>query len=195
MHGPMSSTGIDMTGAQAKTSRNQLSRTARIFVGICPSQAIRRALAQYQKAWIWNRRVALVSPTKFHITLYYIGEVERKRLNEIKPALQIAFAPFEFKLDTPELWDGGIAALRASKLPEEFLLLYGALTQRIHALGLRVETREMKIHLTLARKARGATCPQQNYEAVWPVRRYVLLESRLNPPGPYKVLQKYYYSG
>ena len=139
-----------MASAQAKSSSDRPGRTARIFVGICPSQTIRKALTQYQKAWIWNRRVALVSPTKFHITLFFIGEVEPNRLDEIKQALKISFTPFYFKLDTPELWAGGIAALRPSKLPEEFLIFHDALTKRIHELGLRVETREMKIHLTLA---------------------------------------------
>jgi 2'-5' RNA ligase len=139
--------------------------------------------------------VALVPATKFHITLYFIGEVERTRLGEIKQALGMAFTPFYLNLNTPELWTGGIAALRPSKLPEDFLILHTALTERIHELGLRVETREMKIHLTLARKARGATFPKRNYETIWPVRGYALLESRLNSAGPYKVLHKYFHSG
>jgi 2'-5' RNA ligase len=184
-----------MASTQAKSSLNRPDRTARIFVGICPSQAIRKALTQYQKAWIWNPRVALVPPRKFHITLYFIGGVERKRMGEIKQALEVAFIPFYLNLDTPELWAGGIAALRPSKLPEEFLILHTALTERIRELGLPVETREMKIHLTLARKARGATCPRQNYETVWPVRGYALLESRLDSADPYKVLHKYSHSG
>jgi len=144
---------------------------------------------------VWNGGAALVSPNKFHITLYYIGEVERQRLDEIKQALKIPFSPFDFRLDTPELWASGIAALRPSNLPQEFLSFYGALAKRICELGLRVETREMKIHLTLARKAHGAACPQRTCEAVWPVRRYTLLESTLNAPGPYKVLQQYADSG
>jgi 2'-5' RNA ligase len=184
-----------MASTQAKSSSNRSDLAARIFVGICPSQAIRKTLTQYQKAWIWNPHVALVPAIKFHITLCFIGEVERIRLGEIKQALEISFVPFYLNLDTPEVWTGGIAALRPRILPEEFFILHNALTKRIYELGLRVETRATRIHLTLARKARGATCPRHNYETVWPVRAYTLLESRLNSAGPYKVLHKYAHSG
>jgi RNA 2',3'-cyclic 3'-phosphodiesterase len=168
---------------------------ARIFLAICPPQPVRTALTRYQNACTWNRKVALVSPKKFHITLYFIGAVERQRLAEISQALKIPFAPFDLKLDRPELWAGGIAVLRPSELPGEFLTLQDSLSKRVHELGLQLQKRDLRLHLTLARDSCGAIWPKENFEMVWPVHHYALLESRLNSPAPYKKLQKYFYTG
>jgi RNA 2',3'-cyclic 3'-phosphodiesterase len=184
-----------MAIVQLKVSKESAGGLARIFLAICPPQPIRTALTRYQNTCAWNRGVALVSPTKFHITLYFIGEVERQRLAEIRQALKIPFTPFDLKLDRAELWAAGIAVLRPSELPGEFLTLQDSLSKRAHELGLSVEKRDLKLHLTLARDACGATWPKQKPEMVWPVDHYALLESRLNAPAPYKELQKYSHTG
>jgi RNA 2',3'-cyclic 3'-phosphodiesterase len=180
-----------MAIAQLKAAPDPAGGLARIFLAICPPQPIRTALTRYQNTCTWNRRGALVSPTKFHITLCFIGEVERQSLAEISQALNIPFTPFDLKLDRPELWEGGIAVLRPSKLPGEFLTLQESLSKRVHELGLRVEKRDLRLHLTLARDSYGAIWPKQKFKIVWPVHHYALLESRLNSPAPYKELQKY----
>jgi RNA 2',3'-cyclic 3'-phosphodiesterase len=177
--------------AQLKAAPGPAGGLARIFLAVCPPQPIRTALTRYQNTCTWNRGVTLVSPTKFHITLYFIGAVERQRLSEIRQALKIPFTPFDLKLDRPELWAGGIAVLRPSELPGEFLTLQDSLSKRVHELGLRVERRDLRLHLTLARNSCGAIWPKQKLEIVWPVHHYALLESRLNSPAPYKELQKY----
>jgi RNA 2',3'-cyclic 3'-phosphodiesterase len=184
-----------MAIAQLEASPGPAGGLARIFLAICPQQPIRTALTRYQNTCAWNRGVALISPTKFHITLYFIGEIERQRLAEIRQALKVPFPPVDLKLDRPELWAGGIAVLRPSKLPGEFLTLHDALSKRVHELGLRVENRDLRLHLTLARDSCGAIWPKQKPEIVWPVHRYALLESRLNSPAPYKELQKYSHTG
>jgi RNA 2',3'-cyclic 3'-phosphodiesterase len=180
---------------QLKAAPNRARGRARIFLAICPPQPIRTALTRYQNTCTWNRGVALVSPKKFHITLYFIGEVERQRLVEIRQALKIPFTPFDLELDRPELWAGGIAVLRPSELPGDFLTLQDSLSKRVHELGLRVEKRDLRLHLTLARDSCGAIWPRQKSEMVWPVHDYALLESRLGSPAPYKELQKYSYTG
>ena len=118
-----------MAIAQLKASPDPGGGLARIFLAICPPQPIRAALTRYQNTCAWNRGVALVSLAKFHITLYFIGEVERQRLVEIRQALKITFTPFDLKLDRPELWARGIAVLRPSELPGEFLTLQDSLSK------------------------------------------------------------------
>jgi len=184
-----------MAIAQLKASPDPAAGLARIFLAICPPQPIRTALTRYQNTCTWNRGVALVSPAKFHITLYFIGEVERQRLAEIRQALKMPFTPFDLQLDRPELWAAGIAVLRPSELPGEFLTLQDSLSKRVHELGLRVEKCDLRPHLTLARDSCDAIWPKQKPEMVWPVDHYALLESRLNSPAPYKSLQKYSHAG
>src|ERR1039457_4429059 len=86
-----------MAIAQLKASPDPGGGLARIFLAICPPQPIRAALTRYQNTCTWNRGVALVSLANFHITLYFIGEVERQRLSELRQALKIPFAPFDIK--------------------------------------------------------------------------------------------------
>src|ERR1019366_5706780 len=118
-----------MAIAQLKASLDPAAGLARLFLAICPPQRIRTALTRYQNTCTWNRGVALVSPTKFHITPYFIGEVERQRLAEIRQALKIPFTPFDLKLDRPELWARGITVLRPRELPGEFLTLQDSLSK------------------------------------------------------------------
>jgi 2'-5' RNA ligase len=184
-----------MAITQLKASPVPAGGLARIFLAICPPQLIRTALTRYQNRCSWNRSAALVSPTKFHITLCFIGEVERQRLAEIRPALKIPFTPFNLKLDRPELWTGGIAVLRPSELPGEFLTFQDSLSKRVHELDLPVEKRDLRVHLTLARNSCGAIWSKQKPEMVWPVDHYALLESRFYSPAPYKELQKYSHTG
>jgi RNA 2',3'-cyclic 3'-phosphodiesterase len=184
-----------MAIAQLKAASDPARGLARIFLAICPPQPIRTALTRYQNTCTWNHGVVLVSPTKFHITLYFIGEVERQRLVEIRQALKTPFTRFDLTLDRRELWAGGIAVLRPSELPGEFLTLQDSLSKRVQELGLRVETRDLRLHLTLARDSCGAIWPRQKSEIIWPVHHYALLESRLSSPAPYKELQKYSYTG
>jgi 2'-5' RNA ligase len=183
--------GLSMAITQLKASAGPAGGDVRIFIAICPPQAIRVAITRYQGTWIWNRSAALVSQTKFHLTLYFIGLVERQSLQEIKRALKTPFTAFELNLDTPELWEEGIAVLRPSNVPDELLSLQDALTERIHMLGLRVEKRDLKIHLTLARHAQAAKWPKQKHHVKWSVHEYALLESRRNSSVSYKTLQKY----
>src|ERR1035441_5076070 len=119
----------NMAIAQLKASPDPGGGLARIFLAICPPQPIRAAFTRYENTCTWNRGVALVSLAKFHITLYFIGEVERQRLAEIRQALKIPFTPFDLKLDRPELWARGITVLRPSELPGEFLTLQDSLSK------------------------------------------------------------------
>jgi RNA 2',3'-cyclic 3'-phosphodiesterase len=184
---------MDLT--QLKASPGPAGGLARVFLAICPPQPIRIALTRYQDACTWDLGAALVSPAKFHITLYFIGKVERQRLTEIRQALKTLFTPFDIKLDRSEVWEGGIAVLRPSKLPGELLTLQDSLSNRVRALGLRVEKRKIRLHLTLARHSSGAIWPTESPELVWPVDHYALLESEQNAPAPYIELQAYSFNG
>lgn len=181
--------------AQLKASLRTSGEFARVFLAICPPRPIRATLIRYQNACTWNRDAVLVSPVKFHITLYFLGRVERQLLTGIGHFLKTDFAPFRITLDRPELWKGGIAVLRPSKVPRELRTLQTSLSKRVHSLGLRSEPRKLRPHLTLAGHTAAAFWPKQTPKLVWPVENYALLESDLGAPGTYIELRTYAHDG
>ncbi|MDE2342944.1 MAG: RNA 2',3'-cyclic phosphodiesterase [Betaproteobacteria bacterium] len=167
-----------------------VSSVARVFLALRPPAPVRAAIWRYQQACLWPSAAARVPPEKLHVTLHFLGNVPRARVSELLPALQVACDPFCLTLRRTSLWPGGIATLSGA-VPPELQTLRSRLSQRLEALGLAVDAREYKLHLTLARKAQGMRWPQATPEFSWRATRYALFESAHQGALPYKMLCSY----
>ncbi|MDE1942591.1 MAG: RNA 2',3'-cyclic phosphodiesterase [Betaproteobacteria bacterium] len=163
---------------------------ARVFVALRPPPAVRAALWRYQQSCLWPSAAARVPPEKLHVTLHFLGNVPRARVPELLPALRVACRPFCLTLRRTSLWPGGIATLLGD-VPPELETLRSRLSQRLEVMGLAVDAREYKLHLTLARKAQGMHWPQAAPDFSWCATRYVLFESAHQGTLPYKMLCSY----
>jgi 2'-5' RNA ligase len=86
------------------------------------------------------------------------------------------------------VWHGGIAVLGTS-LPPALTALHARVTAVLNLLSLRTERRPFRPHVTLARKAGGAT-PAATVPAIdWPVNDLALVASR--PGSGYVVLSRH----
>ena len=164
---------------------------ARLFVALMPSAAVRSELAAWRDAWTWPRSARLVDTARLHVTLHFLGDVERDRLGQLEAALTVPFAPFTLRLNGPALWPQGIAALEPGVVPPALLALHADLARALRALAMPVDERPYRPHVTLARRAKGAGPPQAGRTLVWQVDSYALMASVLGPEGGYTVLRQY----
>jgi len=130
-------------------------------------------------------------PDQLHLTLHFIGAVPRSRLPALIDGLRVPFTPFDVVLDRSDKWAHGIAVLRPGEPPPGLLQMHASLQEALRRLGLPVETRAYKPHVTLARHAESASPPETITPSRWRARSYALAESLAGPPRRYRVLQRY----
>jgi 2'-5' RNA ligase len=161
---------------------------ARIFLAISPPQSVRTDLIAQRGAWTFPRGATPVSDDKLHLTLHFIGNVARERVDELRGALRVPLRPFELRFGTPVLWPHGIAVLEPASIPHELEELHAALARVLSAAALPLEARAYRPHVTMARRAAGAIAPPDGPEIRWQVDSYALMESS---GGRYTVLEHY----
>jgi 2'-5' RNA ligase len=172
-----------------------------LFVGVgLPEQArtdVEEALAPLRDSAPGLR---WTDPETWHLTLAFLGGVERPLLDSVKAAVAKAAAgsaPFTLRLSGEAGTFGGVfwAGLEEAPLLDE---LAAALRVHFAALGRPPEDRPFHAHVTLARAAKGTRLPEGLVERyagprpVWTARTVALMRSRLAVGGPrYEVCQEY----
>jgi 2'-5' RNA ligase len=172
----------------------------RLFVAIRPPEEI-RALLLGRMGGIggarWQR------DDQLHLTLRFIGEVDRHRARDIDAALAAVHHPaFAIALDGIGLFDrrGRPEAIWAGACPRAPLeRLNNKVEQALVRVGLAPETRAYLPHITLARLNRHAGPVRDFVTAAgglssppFPVRAFGLFESTRSPGGSlYTELARY----
>ena len=164
---------------------------ARLFIGLFPDSAVRDQFSSWRDGWRWPRSATPVRSERLHLTLHFIGDVAPQRIPELAQALAaVAFAPFALRFGQPVLWPHGVAVLEPDAVPAPLLELHAALSSVLHRLALPLESRPYRPHVTLARRAAGATPPVQGPAIDWQIDRCALMESTLGPDGGYTVISR-----
>jgi 2'-5' RNA ligase len=164
-------------------------RSARLFLALWPGPRVRRALAACRDGTPWPAGASPTATDKLHLTLHFIGSVPAGRVPEIAAALPVPVQPFELVLDIAEAWPHGLAVLRPAAPPPRLQQLHADLAAMLRRLGLRVESRAFRPHVTLARRAPPGPPVAPAEPLRWRVGDYALVQSR--PDGRYAVLRRY----
>lgn len=163
----------------------------RLFLALWPDAAALRQLAGHVAGWSWPPGCAVYTPSDWHVTLHFIGQVPAARLPEITEGLNVPVQPFTLRLDRPALWHHGLAVLCASQPPLPLQSLHDRLGQALQGLGLPAGTHPYRPHATLARHADAARPPAVCTPVEWPVSRFTLAASTGDRDGRYRVLHRY----
>jgi len=113
------------------------------------------------------------------MTLHFLGAVPRQRLPELIDGLNVSCDRFALRLDQMQCWPSGLVVLTPMASPPALVALHEALRNPIERLRLRVESRSLRPHVTLARHAANSIAPAQASPVDWPVSGYALVESQL----------------
>ena len=165
----------------------------RLFVAIRPPEDIRDLLIDAMDdspALLW------VGDEQLHLTLRFIGEVERPTADDVADALDdLRFDRFTLKLNGVGRFDqrnGG--ALWAGVEPKSAVAALAAKIERMcQEIGLEPERRAFHPHITLARwKGRSSRAADMLVERIgglssapFLVDRFILFESQLSRHGPH----------
>ncbi len=160
----------------------------RLFLALWPDPGLRHGLQERRDAWTWPKSATPVHADKLHVTLHFLGAVPGERVPELLDGVAVPFEPFRLELNRAALWHNGIAVLEPETTPPELTALHARLSSALLALGLPLETRSYRPHVTMARRASGATLPPDAPPILWDARGYALVESK---DGVYTVLRDY----
>lgn len=165
----------------------------RLFVAIRPPEAICDLLID---AMDDSPELRWVGDEQLHLTLRFVGEVERPMANDLAAALGIIrFERFEVRISGVGRFDqrnGG--ALWAGVEPKAPVAALAAKVERAcQSVGLEPERRAFHPHITLARwKGRSSRFADAFVERArglssepFPVDRFILYESHLSRHGPH----------
>ena len=165
----------------------------RLFVGIRPPEDVIDLLidAMDDSAdFRWQNEAQL------HLTLRFIGEVERPVANDIADALgRVRAEPFELRIkDVGRFEQRSSGALWAGVEPRSDVAALAAKIERVcQEVGLEPERRAFHPHITLARWKGRRTREVQDFlerragihSEPFEVDRFILFESRLSRHGAY----------
>ena len=166
----------------------------RLFVALRPSTALRRhcldAIAGGPPGWAWQREDQL------HVTLRFIGEVERPLAEDIARALQAIHADcLDLRVTGVGRFDqrNGGAVWAGVEPRARVAALAAKIDRACQMVGLEAERRVFHPHITLARYGRGSKAEVEPFvrrnagltSAPFTVTGFTLLESRLSRHGPH----------
>lgn len=171
----------------------------RLFIGIRPPVAVREALIDTMEALKGAR---WQDDEQLHLTLRFIGEVERPVANDLAAALaSITWQPFDLALESVSHFErkGMPTAIWARVLPTPELNGLRRKIERVCDLtGLGRETRRFTPHITIARLNRhtGPIAPwltrHASFRTTWQVDGFTLFESHLLASGAHYAVAAHY---
>jgi 2'-5' RNA ligase len=165
----------------------------RLFVALRPSVVLRRhcldAIAGGPPGWVWQREDQL------HVTLRFVGEVERPMAEDIASALASIHAPaVELGLHGVGFFDQGRQGVLFARAIERQPLeaLHKKVDRALVGVGMEPDRRAFLPHITLARRRKAAIDPMAWLEAhaglsapPETIDHFILYESRLGHEGAY----------
>lgn len=162
--------------------------TVRIFFALWPESVARLALA------VWQQRLEGMGRTMrtdtLHVTLVFLGEVEKARLEALQlAASEVTARRFELRLNEARYWEHNrIIYAAPSVIPAALLQLVSDLQCSLEKHGFDFARREYMPHVTLLRNARRED-PLPGMPAVrWHVKDFAMVRGG----GPeYRVLTRF----
>ena len=159
--------------------------TVRLFTALWPGPAPRARLAALRDAWRWPPGAKLVPDAKLHATLHFIGSFPAARVEALGDALDaVPVSPLRVRATGSALWRGGIAVATLTEAPE-LMALQARLGGVLAGLGVALDPRPYRPHVTLARQAHGARPPEVLPALEWRTSGFALVASS---GGGYAVL-------
>jgi len=162
----------------------------RIFMAIEVPDEIKRELLSYEKKWD-NLRIKWINFYKIHLSIEFLGEVDKNDLDSIIAATQETAAtlkPFEVKLDRIVLGPNPAEAKMfwsTIRVETEMKELRKTLHMNLHTQNYNYEFGPFKPHITIAR-ARGNQLKGKQTNVIlkdlkFQVESINLIESQLRP--------------
>jgi 2'-5' RNA ligase len=166
--------------------------TLRLFTALWPTDPVRDAMAAWQSRWEWPQKASVVKPERLHVTLHFLGDVPPERVLDLRYVLTpIRPQKFDLHFTRHEMWQHGMTVLRPENSPTALRGLHGRIGLALAEIGIRTEDRAHRPHVTLARRAGGATPPAAAPNVTWESRDGFVLVQTLSGGRGYEILARF----
>lgn len=159
--------------------------TRRLFFALWPGHRTRDAMYKVAHALKKQTDGRLVNFENLHITLAFVGSVTEEQQHCMEQvASRISIPRFSLTLSELGFWPKPkVAWIGAKVLPEGLMQLANTLNANLETCGYQPEKRPFQAHITLLRKAKRHPKDTETTEILWPVDRFVLVESIMHAEG------------
>lgn len=170
------------------------SDMARLFFAAWPSPGVQQALHAIALRVRRECGGRAVAQRNIHLTLAFLGNVERTRVHQIEtvaagisaPRCDLVVERLEYWRHNRILWAG------VERCPDAMRGLVERLSAGLRAIGFKLEDRPYAPHITLLRNARGGPAVPAVPAIAWPVDDIALIESVPRDDGrTYVVLRRW----
>ncbi len=169
-----------MSGGRGEVSR-------RLFFACWPDANLRAEIVKRRRL-IEGLSPRRVPDHNLHLTLLFLGNQPAACVPSLLAAMdQVTTTAFELTLDRFGWFPGARVAWLGGHAPAAAQALVSRLSALCEQLGLQVDRRPFRPHVTLFRKVSGRPELPDPEMLVWPVREFALIESI--PSRPYQVLR------
>ncbi len=167
--------------------------TKRLFFALWPDHRQRERLREFITPVAKTVEGRMVDRRNWHVTLAYIGPFPAHRVPYLlERAADIEVEPFHIVFDRLEFWPRPrVASLVAATVRPELQRLVDELNGVLTDLGLKVEDRNYRPHITVVRNARTFSTERLAQRATTEWSSFELVESITDPRGAiYSVLKQ-----
>lgn len=167
---------------------------ARLFFAAWPTPEIQRSLGELGRRLQRECGGRALPARNIHLTLVFLGNVARERLEELAALAKGITAPrFEFDVDHVEYWrHNRIVWAGIAHCPDALRMLVQRLEQCLSSSGFQFDRRPYAPHVTLLRNARRVPVNTAVRAVAWPVSRFALVESAPRAGGrSYEVMREW----
>jgi RNA 2',3'-cyclic 3'-phosphodiesterase len=163
--------------------------TRRLFLALWPDEHIRSGIVARREV-LGTDCPRRVPDHNLHLTLLFLGDQPADRVAAIETAVTaVEGRPFACVLDRFGWFPGARVLWLGGEAPDAMQILYAGLVEAMTGLGIRMDRRPLRPHVTLFRKvARRPELPRPE-PLTWTVVRFELVESV--PGRPYRVLKSW----
>jgi 2'-5' RNA ligase len=164
----------------------------RLFIALWPPAGVREALVLWQREWQWPERASVVVPERLHATIHFLGDVAPERVLDLKYVLKSVPTPsFELQFGQAAIWQHGTAVIRPTNSPTALRGLHARIGLALAEIDMPADDRPYRPHVTLARRATGATPPAQPAAFAWEANHGFVLVQTLSGGRGYEILEKF----
>lgn len=163
---------------------HQGERRYRLFFALWPDAHTQKAMAHTLRQ-LRHPRGRAVAIDKYHVTLAFLGDVEKDSLTCLcEQAAQLSFPSCTLSMDRfGQFRRAGILWLGCSETPESLQGFRQSLEQALVPCGYRPEQRPFRPHITLFRHFMGRLAATEIAPVEWQIRNFHLVLSESHNGG------------
>lgn len=166
-------------------NQNNNGKFVRLFFALQPSKKIQKELSLVAKKQVQHNGGRGIKPENIHLTLLFLGKTDIDKIDALKAAVKnITAKTFDLTIEKTRFWKRNqIVYAHVDSYPPELFSLVDTIKNAVHNAGFEFDNRAFKPHITLVRKAIRHLPVDFARPIKWPVKEWLLMQSKQTDQG------------